>query len=255
MAITPVDAITAAAAAMKVWRRLEPIEEDFNSGSVLYELRRTESIRQPNAPAAEASNTAPTATSAMSGPDVELPPVWAPPSGNAIVVGVTNASMPDVVAVVPAAATVVVDPANTVVLVVPAAATVVVDPANTVPLVVSATVVVVAAATVVVVVAAAAVVVVAAAAVVVVAAAAVVVVVAAAVVVVVAAVVVVVVASTGAAQPTWVIVLVSMVTAPLRASALPEIDAPFCRLMEVRARMVPRKVVLANRSAELPTCQ
>lgn len=168
-------------------------------------------MRQPNAPTAEASNTAPTAMSAKSGvPDVGLPPVCAPPSGNAIVVGVTNALTSAVVAVV----------AGTVVV---AAATVVVVPTAAPVVVVAAAAVVVVAATVVVVVA--------------------------------ATVVVVVVATGGGAQPTWVIVLLFIVTAPLRASALPEIVAPFCRLMDVRARMVPRKVVLANRSAELPTCQ
>ena len=92
-----------------------------------------------------------------------------------------------------------------------------------------------------------------AATVVVVVAATVVVVVVVEVVVVVAVVVVVV--SSGTAQPTWVTELVSMVTAPSRASALPAIDVPLRRVMDVRARMVPWKAVLPNRSAELPTCQ
>jgi hypothetical protein len=163
----------------------------------------------------------------MSGVSVELPPVCAPPSGNATV-GVFNAAMPRVVEVVPEAATVVV-PAAATVVVVPTDATVVAVPTD-------ATVVVVPAAAVVVV-------------------AAVAVVVVAATVVVVAAIVVVVVVAGGAAQPTWVIVLLSIATAPLRASALPEIVALLYKLMEARARMVPWKLVLANSSAELPTCQ
>ncbi|TDU84296.1 hypothetical protein EV138_6767 [Kribbella voronezhensis] len=50
-------------------------------------------------------------------------------------------------------------------------------------------------------------------------------------------------------------VFVSMVTAPLRASMRPIAVAPVCRVMEVSARMVPRKLVAVPIVAELPICQ
>jgi len=49
--------------------------------------------------------------------------------------------------------------------------------------------------------------------------------------------------------------LVSKVTAPLRARALPFSVAPLVTVMEVSARMLPLKVELVPRVAELPTCQ
>ncbi len=58
-----------------------------------------------------------------------------------------------------------------------------------------------------------------------------------------------------AAQPELETVLVSIVTAPFRARALPDTLAPFCRLMLVSARMFPTNVVFVKRSAELPICQ
>src|SRR5206468_4201053 len=52
------------------------------------------------------------------------------------------------------------------------------------------------------------------------------------------------------------IVLVSRVTAPFRANALPgSIFALFCRAILVRARMLPLNEVVVPRVAELPTCQ
>lgn len=53
-----------------------------------------------------------------------------------------------------------------------------------------------------------------------------------------------------------VIVFVSRVTAPFRASARPStMVAPVCRAIDVNARMLPLKVVVVPRVAELPTCQ
>ena len=49
--------------------------------------------------------------------------------------------------------------------------------------------------------------------------------------------------------------LVSNVTAPFRASALPFSVAPVVSVMDVSARMLPLKVELVPRVAELPTCQ
>jgi len=49
--------------------------------------------------------------------------------------------------------------------------------------------------------------------------------------------------------------LVSKVTAALRASARPFRVAPLVTVMEVSARMLPLKVELVPRVAELPTCQ
>ena len=51
------------------------------------------------------------------------------------------------------------------------------------------------------------------------------------------------------------IVLVSNVTAPLRAYRLPLDIAPVVRVMEVSARMFPLKLVVVPMVAELPTCQ
>ncbi len=52
-----------------------------------------------------------------------------------------------------------------------------------------------------------------------------------------------------------VITLLSIVTAPLRAKALPDTSAPVNREMLVRASMLPTKLVVVSRVAELPTCQ
>lgn len=52
-----------------------------------------------------------------------------------------------------------------------------------------------------------------------------------------------------------VIVLVSIVTAPLRARARPFKFAPVFRVMLVSASMFPTKFVVVPRVAELPTCQ
>jgi len=49
--------------------------------------------------------------------------------------------------------------------------------------------------------------------------------------------------------------LLSKVTAPLRAKALPLRTAPVPSEMEERARMSPAKVELVPRVAELPICQ
>ena len=51
-------------------------------------------------------------------------------------------------------------------------------------------------------------------------------------------------------------VLVSIVTAPVRASSLPSSTvAPVFAVMDVKARMFPTKRVVVSRVAELPTCQ
>jgi hypothetical protein len=57
------------------------------------------------------------------------------------------------------------------------------------------------------------------------------------------------------AMPTRPTVLVSMVTAPLRASARPVTTVPVVRVMLVKAMMLPMKTVFVPRVAELPTCQ
>ena len=80
-----------------------------------------------------------------------------------------------------------------------------------------------------------------------------VVVVAASVVVVAASVVVVVVATV--AQSPFVMVLLSSVTAPFRASSCPCTLAPVLAVMEVYAKMCPTKRELVPRVAELPTFQ
>lgn len=49
--------------------------------------------------------------------------------------------------------------------------------------------------------------------------------------------------------------LLSKVTAPVRANALPFSTAPVVPVMDASAMMVPWKIVLVPRVAELPTCQ
>ena len=49
--------------------------------------------------------------------------------------------------------------------------------------------------------------------------------------------------------------LLSSVTAPLRASILPSTVAPVFSVIEVSARIVPAKLVVVPSVAELPTCQ
>ncbi len=53
----------------------------------------------------------------------------------------------------------------------------------------------------------------------------------------------------------WVIVLVSRLTWPLRASTRPDTVVPVCTEIEVSARTEPTNVVLVPSVAELPTCQ
>jgi len=57
------------------------------------------------------------------------------------------------------------------------------------------------------------------------------------------------------AQPWMETLLVSIVTSPFRARALPDTLAPFCRAMLVSARIFPTNLVVVPRVAELPTCQ
>jgi hypothetical protein len=52
-----------------------------------------------------------------------------------------------------------------------------------------------------------------------------------------------------------VMVLVSRVTAPFRASVRPSTVAPVVNVIEVKARMLPRNVEPVPSVAELPTCQ
>jgi hypothetical protein len=66
---------------------------------------------------------------------------------------------------------------------------------------------------------------------------------------------VVAVVATGAAHDDLVIVSVSSVTAPFRASTRPSIVTPVVTVMLVSARIVPRKVEPVPSVAELPTCQ
>jgi hypothetical protein len=68
-------------------------------------------------------------------------------------------------------------------------------------------------------------------------------------------VVVVVVVGSCAAHVDVVMVSVSNVTAPLLASTRPSTVTPVVTVMEVRARMVPRKLESVPSVAELPTCQ
>ena|SRR5580692_3414058 len=58
-----------------------------------------------------------------------------------------------------------------------------------------------------------------------------------------------------ARQVGTVIVLASMVTAPLMARARPLIVAPVFNVIDVVAMIVPAKLVVVPRVAELPTCQ
>ena len=60
----------------------------------------------------------------------------------------------------------------------------------------------------------------------------------------------------GSPQVARLIVFVSIVTEPFRASARPSMTvAPVVSVMEVSARMLPLKAVVVPRVAELPTCQ
>jgi hypothetical protein len=52
-----------------------------------------------------------------------------------------------------------------------------------------------------------------------------------------------------------VTVLLSSVTAPVCARTRPSTVAPVSRVAEVRARIVPEKLVVVPSVAELPTCQ
>jgi len=58
-----------------------------------------------------------------------------------------------------------------------------------------------------------------------------------------------------AAQLELETVLVSIVTAPFRAKALPDTLAPVVRVMLVSARIFPTNVLFVPRTAELPICQ
>jgi hypothetical protein len=75
------------------------------------------------------------------------------------------------------------------------------------------------------------------------------------VVVVVAMVVVEVGVGEEAKQVGTVMVLESSVTAPLRANTLPRSVAPVSSVAEVSAMIVPTKLLVVPRVAELPTCQ
>src|SRR3954467_8706370 len=55
--------------------------------------------------------------------------------------------------------------------------------------------------------------------------------------------------------PTTDTMLLSSVTAPVRAKVAPPLRAPVLRVMLARARMLPLKSVLVPSVAELPTCQ
>ena len=81
------------------------------------------------------------------------------------------------------------------------------------------------------------------------------VVVGATVVVVVGATVVVVVATALDWHDGTVIELLSRVTAPLRARTCPLTWAPVSNVIEVRAIIVPAKLLVVLSVAELPTCQ
>ena len=52
-----------------------------------------------------------------------------------------------------------------------------------------------------------------------------------------------------------VTLLESKVTAPFRANALPDNDAPVFSVMELNAMIFPTKLVVVPSVAELPTCQ
>ncbi len=66
---------------------------------------------------------------------------------------------------------------------------------------------------------------------------------------------VVVVVDSAAGHNVLVMVLVSNVAAPLRASVLPSIVVPVVTVIDVKARTVPVKVEFVPSVAELPTCQ
>ena len=66
---------------------------------------------------------------------------------------------------------------------------------------------------------------------------------------------VVVVVDSAAGHNALVMVLVSNVAAPLRASVLPSIVAPVVIVIDVKARTVPVKIEFVPSVAELPTCQ
>jgi hypothetical protein len=57
------------------------------------------------------------------------------------------------------------------------------------------------------------------------------------------------------AAPQVLTLFVSSVTAPFRASSLPEVLAPVVNVMLVSARMSPANEVPVPSVAELPTCQ
>ena len=59
----------------------------------------------------------------------------------------------------------------------------------------------------------------------------------------------------GVTHVALVIVFVSNVTAPLRASTRPSTLAPVVRVADVKAKIFPLKVEFAPSVAELPTCQ
>jgi len=59
----------------------------------------------------------------------------------------------------------------------------------------------------------------------------------------------------GGENPGALTVLVSSVTAPFRARALPWRVAPVVTVMELRAKMFPANELVVPRVAEVPTCQ
>ncbi len=61
--------------------------------------------------------------------------------------------------------------------------------------------------------------------------------------------------SGGVSHAGRVIVLLSRLTVPFRASTRPSTVVPACRLTEVNARMLPTKLVSAPSVADVPTCQ
>jgi hypothetical protein len=67
--------------------------------------------------------------------------------------------------------------------------------------------------------------------------------------------IVMVVVGGGVLQVGRVMVLVSRLTWPFRASTRPVTVVPVCTVAEVNAKMLPTKVVLVPKVAELPTCQ
>ncbi len=59
----------------------------------------------------------------------------------------------------------------------------------------------------------------------------------------------------GTPQTALVITLVSKVTAPFFAKSLPSTVAPVVAVMDVKAKIFPRKAEVVPSVAELPTCQ